>query len=411
MPLRILGQFPMDRRLLILWLTIFVDLLGFTLFIPVVPYFAERVGASETMVMLSAAVFSLLVFLCSPVWGSMSDRVGRRPVIIIAIIISAVSYLVFAHATSLLLLFVSRILTGIGSGNIAAAQAYVSDITKPQDRAKRIGLVVGASFGLAFAFGPAIGGSIYSHFGLETLGYVAAGLCVVNLIGVLIALPESLLVLDPTRPINFKPIASTFASLRDDRFRDIFIIGFVYITAFSMMNVSIAFLWEQKYGLDVDHVGLMFSLVGVMSAVSQGALVGVFQKWWGERRMMIYGCVLVGLGLATIPFVPRSYFVAFSLIPIILLSIGNACLNPSLVAILSRKAEHDELGEVMGQNQGFSSLGRVLGPAMAGPLYAMGWGLPFWVGGAIMIGTLWLVFDYLRSSYTPLPGASEHPAG
>lgn len=401
----------MDRRLLILWLTIFVDLLGFTLFIPVVPYFAERVGASETMVMLSAAVFSLLVFLCSPVWGSMSDRVGRRPVIIIAIIISAVSYLVFAHATSLLLLFVSRILTGIGSGNIAAAQAYVSDITKPQDRAKRIGLVVGASFGLAFAFGPAIGGSIYSHFGLETLGYVAAGLCVVNLIGVLIALPESLLVLDPTRPINFKPIASTFASLRDDRFRDIFIIGFVYITAFSMMNVSIAFLWEQKYGLDVDHVGLMFSLVGVMSAVSQGALVGVFQKWWGERRMMIYGCVLVGLGLATIPFVPRSYFVAFSLIPIILLSIGNACLNPSLVAILSRKAEHDELGEVMGQNQGFSSLGRVLGPAMAGPLYAMGWGLPFWVGGAIMIGTLWLVFDYLRSSYTPLPGASEHPAG
>ena len=401
----------MDRRLLILWLTIFVDLLGFTLFIPVVPYFAERVGASETMVMLSAAVFSLLVFLCSPVWGSMSDRVGRRPVIIIAIIISAVSYLVFAHATSLLLLFVSRILTGIGSGNIAAAQAYVSDITKPQDRAKRIGLVVGASFGLAFAFGPAIGGSIYSHFGLETLGYVAAGLCVVNLIGVLIALPESLLVMDPTRPINFKPIASTFASLRDDRFRDIFIIGFVYITAFSMMNVSIAFLWEQKYGLDVDHVGLMFSLVGVMSAVSQGALVGVFQKWWGERRMMIYGCVLVGLGLATIPFVPRSYFVAFSLIPIILLSIGNACLNPSLVAILSRKAEHDELGEVMGQNQGFSSLGRVLGPAMAGPLYAMGWGLPFWVGGAIMIGTLWLVFDYLRSSYTPLPGASEHPAG
>jgi MFS family permease len=203
----------MDRRLLLLWLTIFVDLLGFTMFIPVVPYFAERVGASENMVMLSAAVFSLLVFLCSPIWGSMSDRVGRRPVIIISIIISAVSYLVFAHATSLLLLFVSRILTGIGSGNIAAAQAYVSDITKPQDRAKRIGLVVGASFGLAFAFGPAIGGSIYSHFGLETLGYVAAGLCMVNLLGVFLALPESLLVKDPIRAINFKPVASTFASL------------------------------------------------------------------------------------------------------------------------------------------------------------------------------------------------------
>ena len=138
----------MDRRLAILWLTIFVDLIGFTLFIPVVPYFAKQVDASETMVMLSAAVFSLMVFLCSPIWGSMSDRIGRRPIIMGSVIISAISYIVFAHAGSLVLLFVSRILTGIGSGNIAAAQAYVSDITPPQDRAKRMGLIVGASFSI-----------------------------------------------------------------------------------------------------------------------------------------------------------------------------------------------------------------------------------------------------------------------
>lgn len=401
----------MDRRLLLLWLTIFVDLIGFTLFIPVVPYFAERVGASENMVMLSAAVFSLLVFLCSPIWGSLSDRVGRRPVIIISIIISALSYLVFAHATSIILLFVSRILTGIGSGNIAAAQAYVSDITEPKDRAKRIGLVVGASFGLAFAFGPAVGGFIYSHYGLEMLGYAAIGLCLLNLAGVIWALPESLKDKDPTRTINFKPVASTFRSLKDPRFSDIFIIGFVYITAFSMMNVSIAFLWQQKYGLDVDHVGLMFSVVGISSAIAQGGLVSVFQRLLGERKMMVYGCVCIGLGLAIIPYVPQTWFVAFSLIPIILLAVGNACLNPSLLAILSRKAAPHELGEVLGQNQGFTSLGRVAGPAMAGPLYAAGMSLPFWVGGAIMLGTLYLVFDYLRTGYTPLPGASEHPAG
>jgi len=401
----------MDRRLLLLWLTIFVDLIGFTLFIPVVPYFAERVGASENMVMLSAAVFSLLVFLCSPIWGSLSDRIGRRPVIIISIIISALSYLVFAHATSIILLFVSRILTGIGSGNIAAAQAYVSDITEPKDRAKRIGLVVGASFGLAFAFGPAVGGFIYSHYGLEMLGYAAIGLCLLNLAGVIWALPESLKDKDPTRTINFKPVASTFRSLKDPRFSDIFIIGFVYITAFSMMNVSIAFLWQQKYGLDVDHVGLMFSVVGISSAIAQGGLVSVFQRLLGERKMMVYGCVCIGLGLAIIPFVPQTWFVAFSLIPIILLAVGNACLNPSLLAILSRKAAPHELGEVLGQNQGFTSLGRVAGPAMAGPLYAAGMSLPFWVGGAIMLGTLYLVFDYLRTGYTPLPGASEHPAG
>ncbi|MBK9194646.1 MAG: MFS transporter [Flavobacteriales bacterium] len=393
----------MDRRLAILWLTIFVDLIGFTLFIPVVPYFAKQVDASETMVMLSAAVFSLMVFLCSPIWGSMSDRIGRRPIIMGSVIISAISYIVFAHAGSLVLLFVSRILTGIGSGNIAAAQAYVSDITPPQDRAKRMGLIVGASFGLAFAFGPAIGGFIYSHFGLTTLGYFAVGLCLLNLLGVIFVLPESLKEKDATRPINFRPIASTFASLKDERFRDIFIIGFVYITAFSMMNVSIAFLWEQKYGLDVDHIGLMFSLVGIASAIAQGALVGVFQRWFGEKRMMIYGCVMIGIGLVLIPFVPHKWFVFFSMIPIVLLAVGNACLNPSLVSILSRKSKPHEQGEVMGQNQGFSSLARIAGPAMAGPLYMAGSGLPFWVGGAIMLGTLALVFHFLRTSYTPAP--------
>lgn len=421
----------MNRRLFILWFTIFIDLLGFTLFIPVVPYFSQAVGASEDLVMLSAALFSLMVFLCSPIWGSMSDRLGRRPVIMVSIVITAISYIVFAYASSLALLFVSRFLTGIGSGNIAAAQAYVSDMTEPKDRAKRIGLIIGASFGLAFAFGPAMGGYVFHHLGgIEAVGWFATGLCLLNLVGVVFMLPESLKNPDRARPINFKPIASTFRSLRDLRFRDIFLIGFVYITAFSMMNVSIAFLWMQRYHLTVDQAGIMFSMVGILSAVSQGALVGVFQRWWGEKRMMIYGCVLVGLGLALVPFVPvgdranvvlgadgqplaidlDAAFVLLSLVPMILGAVGNACLNPSLVSILSRKAGPHELGEVLGQNQGFGSLGRVAGPAMAGPLYAMGMDLPFLVGGVIMIGTLALVFHYLRTSYTPMVGASDRAA-
>ncbi len=414
----------MDRRLLILWLTIFIDLLGFTLFIPVMPYFGAHVGATETQVILSAAAFSLMVFLCSPIWGSVSDRYGRRPVILASVVISALSYIVFAHASNVFWLFLSRILTGIGSGNIAAAQAYVSDVTEPKDRAKRIGLIVGASFGIAFAFGPVIGGYIFHHHGgILSVGYFAAILCAINLLGVLFVLPESLKVKDHARTINFKPIASTFASLQDVRFRDIFLIGFVYVTAFSMMNVSIAFLWQQRYRLDVDQVGILFSIVGVLSAISQGGLVGVFQKMWGEKKMMIRGCVLVGLGLAAIPFVPlgaRAWvaigpdgqpvhqdldvvFLLFSLVPMIMLSVGNACLNPSLVSILSRQAAPHEQGEVMGQNQGFGSLGRVLGPAMAGPLYKLSQPLPFWVGGAIMLGTLWLVFDHLRTKYRDVP--------
>jgi DHA1 family tetracycline resistance protein-like MFS transporter len=156
-------------------------------------------------------------------------------------------------------------------------------------------------------------------------------------------------------------------------------------------------------------------MVGVLSVITQGGLVGVFNRFLGERKMMIYGCVLVGVGLALIPFVPAGLhtpegaiipmnwvFLVCSLVPMIMMSVGNACLNPSLVSILSRKADPHEQGEVMGQNQGFSSLARVLGPLVAGPLYTLGHGLPFWVGGAIMLGTLWLVFDYLRTKYTPI---------
>ncbi|MBK7381998.1 MAG: MFS transporter [Flavobacteriales bacterium] len=413
----------MDRRLLILWFTIFIDLIGFTLFIPVVPYFAGAIGASDAVVMLSAALFSIMVFMCSPIWGSVSDRYGRRPVIMVSILISLLSYVVFAHATTIFLLFLSRFLTGIGSGNIAAAQAYISDITPPKDRAKRIGLIVGASFGMSFAVGPAIGGYIFHHFGgIGSVGYFAVGLCLLNLLGVAFVLPESNTSPDTTRAINFKPFSSTFKSLRDLRFRDLFLIGFVYITAFSMMNVSITFLWMQRYHLTVDQTGLMFSAVGLLSAFSQGALVHVFNRLWGERRMLVRGCVMVGLGLAAMPFVPVGdranvaydaagrmipldlslAFVLMSLVPMILLSMGNACLNPSLVSILSRKADAKEQGAVMGQNQGFGSLGRVVGPVMAGPLYVMGQSLPFVVGGTIMLGTLWLIFNYLRTNYTPL---------
>ncbi len=408
----------MDRRLLILWFTIFIDLLGFSIFIPVVPYFAKALHASDSIITWSAAAFSIMVFIFSPIWGSVSDRYGRRPVIMSAITISAVSYVIFAHANAIWMLFASRILTGIGSGNIAAAQAYVSDITPPKDRAKRIGLIVGASFGMAFAFGPALGGTIFHRFGIEAVGYFAVGLCLLNLLGVIFVLPESLKVKDPARVINFKPIASTFASLKDTRFRDIFLIGFVYITAFSMMNVTISLLWKDEFALNVEQVGLMFSIVGILSAIGQGGMVGVFSKLLGEKKMMIYGAVAVGLGLAAIPFVPggtrdalgaivpmNAVFIVCSMVPMILLSMGNACLNPSLVSILSRKANPHEQGEVMGQNQGFGSMGRVVGPLIAGPLYTLSHGLPFWVAGTIMIGTLWLIFDYLRTNYTPLTSA------
>ncbi|MBS1940958.1 MAG: MFS transporter, partial [Bacteroidetes bacterium] len=259
----------MDRRLLILFLTIFIDLMGFGVFIPVIPIYARDLHASDALVGDLGAVFSLAMFICTPVWGSLSDRYGRKPVIMAAIGLSALSYVLFAHATTLFLLVLSRVLTGIGSGNITAAQAYITDITPPQGRAKAMG-IIGAAFGLGFIFGPPMGSFIFAQFGVEWVGYLAAALCLLNLVAVQAFLPESLTEKDGARKVRVKPFTGAYRALKDLRFRDLYVVSFIFITAFSMMQMTIALLWIDNYGLNEKQIGLMFAAVGVASAIVQG---------------------------------------------------------------------------------------------------------------------------------------------
>ncbi len=311
----------MDRRLVILFLTIFIDLMGFGIFIPVVPFVARDLGASDALVGDTAVVFSVLMYLFGPFWGAVSDRYGRRPVIAIAVAISGVSYLLFSFAHGIVLLFISRMLTGVGSANIAAAQAYITDITPPEHRAKSLGLV-GAAFGLGFIAGPPLGGVVYHYFGTAWVGYVAACLCLVNLLGIWLLLPESLHQRDPHAPIRFAPITATVRALRDIRFRDIYLIGFIYIAAFSMMQTAVPLLWKDDYGLTEAQISYMFAAVGLASAIVQGGLLGWLNKRFGERRLVIMGTILVAVGLAAHPaWCPGPSSSAFSLIgPIALLS-------------------------------------------------------------------------------------------
>lgn len=204
----------MDRRLLILFVTIFIDLMGFGIFIPVVPIYARELNASDALVGDTGALFSLMMFIFTPVWGSLSDRFGRRPIILWALGISAVSYLLFAQANTLFLLIAARMLTGIGSGNITAAQAYITDITPPEGRAKAMGMI-GAAFGLGFIFGPPMGSFIYMHFGVEWVGYIAAIICVLNMVAVWFFLPESLQQKVMDRAIRIKPITGAIKALKE----------------------------------------------------------------------------------------------------------------------------------------------------------------------------------------------------
>jgi DHA1 family tetracycline resistance protein-like MFS transporter len=385
-----------DRRMLILFLTIFIDLMGFGIFIPVIPVYARALHASDSLVGDLGALFSLMMFIATPVWGSMSDRYGRRPVIMIAIAISAASYVLFAHATTLFLLVASRMLTGLGSGNITAAQAYITDITPPEGRAKAMG-IIGAAFGLGFIFGPPLGSFVFAHFGVEWVGYLAAAICVLNLWAVWAYLPESITKRDASRKVRVKPVSGALRALKDARFRDLYLISFIFITAFSMMQMTVALLWIDDYDLTEKQIGLMFAAVGVASAIVQGGLIGWLQATFGERRLMVYGSLCMAVGLAMIPFIPISLFVPLSIVSIALLSLGNGCLNPTILSLLSRNADPHEQGEVLGTNQSFGSLARIAGPAMGGRLYAMGHALPYVTAGAIMLGVLYYVRAFRRA--------------
>lgn len=386
----------MDRRLVILFVTIFIDLMGFGIFVPVVPIYARELNASEALVGDTGALFSLMMFIFTPFWGTLSDRYGRRPVILIALGISAVSYVMFAQATTLVVLIISRMLTGVGSGNITAAQAYITDITPPEGRAKAMGLI-GAAFGLGFIFGPPLGSLVFDTLGISWVGYVAAILCVLNMLAVWAFLPESLKTKVTDRKIRIKPIASAIKGLRDARFRDLFVISFIYITAFSMMQMTIAMFWYDDYSLDKKHIGYMFAIVGVGSAIVQGTMIGWLQRTFGEKNLMLYGCVLVGVGLGMIGFIPVAYFIPLSVLSIAFLSLGNGCLGPTLISQLSRNAETHEQGEVLGMNQSFGSLARIAGPALGGRLYEYAHALPYITAGLIMLGALYYVRGYQRA--------------
>lgn len=389
----------MDRRLVVLFLTIFIDLVGFGIFIPVVPFVARELGASDALVGDTSVVFSLLMYAFGPFWGAVSDRYGRRPVIAIAVGISAVSYLLFSFAGTIWMLMLSRMLTGVGSANIAAAQAYITDITPPEKRAKSLGMV-GAAFGLGFIFGPPLGGLVYGSLGAPAVGFVAFGLCIINLLGIWLLLPESLTNRVKGAPIRFAPITATIKALRDARFRDLYLIGFIYITAFAMMQTAVPLLWKDDYGLTEAQVSYMFAAVGLASAIVQGGLLGWLTRRFSEGFLITGGCILVSLGLAGTCLVPAEQFIPLSFIPIAFLALGNGALWPSLATILTRRASPQEQGQVLGMNQSFGSLGRIAGPLMAGRAYQLGHLLPFLGGAVIMVGALLYVRSFLSAAAT-----------
>ena len=363
------------RALVPVFVTVLLDLIGFGMIIPLLPFYAQRFHASPAEIGWLFASYSLTQLLFAPFLGRLSDRVGRRPVLLTSIAIGVAAYLLFAFAPSFAWLLVARSLAGAAASNYGIAQAYVADVTPPAERSRAMGLVVGASFGLGFILGPALGA--------------------VNLVSALLWLRESL------PPEVRGRVAGQWLALggladvwRNPPVRGLMLLAFLVTFSFSMMETTLALFCQARFGFGTTRTSELFVYVGVLLVAIQGGLVGRLVKRFGERRLILDGIVLMAVGLALLPLAGSPWL----LLPgLTLLAFGSGVHNPSSLGLLSLLTGREEQGGVSGIYRSFGALARTLGP-ITGPFLfqAVGVRSPFWAAGGLMLVAFAIGWDLLR---------------
>lgn len=409
-----MGETQKKSVLGLVFLTVFLDLIGFGILIPIQPFYAQKLGASPAVITLLGASFSAMQFFFGSFWGRLSDRYGRRPIMLASIAFTALGYFIFGISQSLTILFLARMLSGLGSANIGTAQAIIADSTDQQNRAKGMGLI-GAAFGLGFIFGPVLGG-LFVKFGLAAPAFVAAGLSTVNWVFALIKLPET----NPAKKseeslskkrISVRPKFSWAALKHAARHPRVGYILFMYLmfsASFSMME-NVLGLFIQNYWIPAGSLGsdfeskhaasltaYMLIVVGVTATLVQGYLIGKLAKRFGEQRLLMIGPALVGLAFFLIPWIGIAGFYGGMLMVAVVMACGTGITHPSLSSLLSRCVDPDEQGGSLGLGQSLAALGRVLGPSVSGLLFQIYPGLPFWLGSLFLALTSVLALVFLR---------------
>jgi MFS transporter, DHA1 family, tetracycline resistance protein len=385
---------PARGARLTVFLAIALDLIGFGMILPILPYYAEAFHASKLTIGFLFASYSLAQLLCAPWLGRLSDRFGRRPLMLVSIAGSAAAHLLFATAGGLPMLFVARSLAGIAAANYGIAQAYLADITPPADRSRAMGLV-GAAFGLGFVIGPALGGLLL-RFGVTAVPYAAAALSTLNLVIAVAALPESL---PPAArgAAMAKPLFGLDDLRRlwhDVRLRNLMLLFFLVMFCFSIMEATLALFCQASFGFGPRATSGLFAYVGVLLVVVQGGLLGRLARRFGDRRLILAGIAAMALGLLLLPVPARAAWLALTLA---LLAIGSALHNPSLLALLSRLSSHASQGETIGVSRSCGALARIAGPLAGTWIFtAAGAAWPFWSAGGLMLVALLLAHDLLR---------------
>lgn len=396
----------------LVFLTVFLDLIGFGILIPIQPFYAQKLGASPAVITLLGASFSAMQFLFGSFWGRLSDRVGRRPVMLVSIALTSLGYLLFGLSGSLTVLFLARMLSGLGSANIGTAQAIIADSTDKENRAKGMGLI-GAAFGLGFIFGPVLGG-LFVKFGLEAPAFVASALSAFNWVFAFFKLPETNSIKEKKADLPapaIRPQLSWAALKHAARHPQVGYILFMFLifsASFSMME-NVLGLFIQNYWIPVGNRGsdfenehaasltaYMLIVVGLTATLVQGYFIGKLAKKFGEKKLLAVGPSLVALSFFMIPWIGWSGIYAGMLLVAVIMACGTGITHPSLSSLLSRSVDPDEQGGALGLGQSLAALGRVLGPSVSGLLFQIYPGLPFWTGSVFLALTALMAFVFLR---------------
>ena len=357
--------------LFILFLTVLIDLIGFGIIIPILPLYAEQFKASPIAIGWLTGIYSGMQIIFTPILGKLSDRYGRRPVLIVSILGTAAGFFLMGIAGALPLLFVARILAGVTGGNISIPQAYIADVTAPEKRSRAMGLI-GAAFGLGFTFGPMIGG-ILSRVSYSAPFHFAGALALVNALLVYFALPESLSREHRAAPHEDSPITEIFRHGRGGMFAAVICTYFFLIVGFAIMTTLFALFTEKRFGYDAHANGYLFGFIGILAVFVQGGLIGRLVKAFGEVTLARIGLLTTAASLALLP---ASNSLTLLLIACAGLSIGSGFSTPPLNGLASQMIERSWQGRALGIMQSAGSTGRLLGPLLGGWLLMFDLGKP-----------------------------------
>lgn len=404
------------RALAIVFGVVFLDLLGFSIVIPILPFYTRAFGGNELVIGLLAASYSVMQFIFAPLLGSLSDRYGRRPVLLLSIAGGVVAWTIFGLATALWMLFLSRMFAGAMGGNISTAQAYVADITPREERARALGLL-GAAFGLGFIFGPAIGAvlafpevvaavdGVVDFVSITKFSLPAFAAAIASFVAVavgFVALPESRELGEGAE--RQSQLAQLVAAVRNPALRGLLAAFFLLSFAFAGSQTMFIPYVADVYGYSETQASLLLTYIGVLAVIVQGGLIGPLTKRYEPVPLTFSAAALLALALGAIPFT-RDLGVLFPdltavvgfltpallalLFVLALLSLGNGVVNVTLSALVSTRASDDRQGSAFGLTQGAGSLARAIGPVVMGGVYAgIGFRAPFVLGAAIILPVL-----------------------